>query len=221
VTWQTKAWRTPSARQERIEHENQGMSEWCFQCGVAQRPQRAVGWDEDGEPACSGHAKRAANPLKLDRPAEVQVAETPVSVHSYPGQFVNEEEKEEAAAPSPVQTSAVEAVMPDRICSGYRKQCTNVLRPGGTTSLCGACYARRNYHEGKEERAQKRGVSKPMSRRPDLGEIVGIQVPTGSGSSETSFGPNRFTAGQLDKLWALLSPASKAEAIDHLLGTKE
>jgi hypothetical protein len=111
VTWQTKAWRTPSARQERIDHENQGMSEWCFQCGVAQRPQRAVGWDEDGEPACSGHAKRAANPLKLDRPAEVQVAETPVSVHSYPGQFVNEEEKEEAAAPSPVQTSAKEAVM--------------------------------------------------------------------------------------------------------------
>jgi hypothetical protein len=184
------------------------------------RNARSGGMRMANRPA-AGHAKRAANPLKLDRPAEVQVAETPVSVHSYPGQFVNEEEKEEAAAPSPVQTSAKETVMVDRICSASTG-CTNVLRPTGTRQL----YAPRVMRAGITTKARKRerpnAVCRrpPMSRRPDLGEIVGIQVPTGTGSSETSFGPNRFTAGQLDKLWALLSPASKAEAIDHLLETK-
>jgi hypothetical protein len=218
VTWQTKAWRTPSARQERIDNENQGMSEWCFQCGVAQRPQRAVGWDEDGEPACSGHAKRATNPLKLDRPAEAQVAETLVSVHSYPGQFVNEEEKEEAAAPSPVQTSAKEIVM-----GGNEKQCQC-----GCGTVFTATGNRQLYAPGHKPAPKKKARIKaptPKARKSAvqvydraLNNLTDAIV--GTGSTETVFGPNRFTASQLDRLWVLLSPASKAEALDHLLGSK-
>lgn len=92
---------------------------WCIQCGETGRPERAVGVDVDGEPACGLHRVRTDS-VFLEKPA---------------------------AAPSPVQMKA-EGTM-DRICNGFNRTCGVALGDLNRTGLCTTCYARKEYHESK------------------------------------------------------------------------
>lgn len=203
MTWQTNAWRPRTARVERL--ESNAMSEWCFQCGVAQKPERAIGWDEDGEPACALHSVKAKKPFNLEqshgRVAE-QVAEKS-SANSFAKKF--EAAQIKPAAPSPVQIKQ-EKVMEDKFC--IVEGCGKKLRSDNNS---GYCKPHRNEVKkvGGVRKSSKRLYEKALD---DLTDAI-----VGSGPTESVFGANRFTAGQLDRFWSLLSPASKAEAVDRLL----
>jgi hypothetical protein len=208
MTWQTSAWRAPMARNQRL--ESNAMSEWCFQCGVDSKPERAVGWDEDGEPACALHRVKAARPFNLPAPVALPpVMAEPMVVKVKP-----------AAAPSPVQTSAKEKVMiPQKKCACG---CGIIFEPTGNRQIYAPGHKPTRSKKVRSETVVV-ATKKPSKIRKNGDGSFTMTVktphslPLGSGSAESVFGANRFTAGQLDRIWALLSAASKAEAIDRLL----
>lgn len=174
---------------------------WCLQCGSSGTPERAVGWDEDGEPACGMHRLKAERPLIL-APA----------IESPP--MIAEPIQKPAAAPSPVQTSAKETVMVSAkqcVCG-----CKTDFLPTGNRQLYAPGH--KPIKPKTNAKSAKSGKSlNPISARPDLRQIVGIQVPTDSGEAHATFGTHHFSEKQLNQFWRLLSPGSKAEAIDRLL----
>jgi hypothetical protein len=74
---------------------------WCLQCGAEGRPTRASGVDEDGEPACVGHAVKEFGAGLNAAAGRAPAVPAPI--------------KQPAAAPSPVQTKAEETTM--RTCN--------------------------------------------------------------------------------------------------------
>lgn len=88
------------------------MPAWCFQCGVNGTPEQAIGWDEDGEPACAMHCVKAKRPPHFEDVSRG-------STHGLAPERVAEKSSPIIpAAPSPVQTSAKEKTMNDkRTCS--------------------------------------------------------------------------------------------------------
>jgi len=49
---------------------------WCMQCGALNRPEKAIGVDEDGEPACSMHCvKSNAVTVEPAAPSPLQATE--------------------------------------------------------------------------------------------------------------------------------------------------
>lgn len=100
------------------------MSEWCFQCGVAAKPERAVGWDEDGEPACAMHSVKAKRPFSLAAHDELAPLKTePIVVKLKP------------AAPSPVQIKQEKEMIPEKICACG---CDEMFKPTGNRQLYAA-----------------------------------------------------------------------------------
>jgi hypothetical protein len=71
---------------------------WCYQCGAEGRPTRACGVDEDGEPACLGHALKKLGAGLNAAAGRVPTVPAPI---------------QPAAAPSPVQTKAEGSPDPD------------------------------------------------------------------------------------------------------------
>ena len=58
--------------------------EWCQQCGVVNRPQPAIGVDEDGDPACSTHAVRRNDPEIQTNKTKLDAIRRPASVTQRP-----------------------------------------------------------------------------------------------------------------------------------------
>jgi hypothetical protein len=175
---------------------------WCFQCGVASKPERAVGWDEDGEPACGLHRVKADRPLKFKDVSRG-------STHGLAPERVAEKSSPTLpAAPSPVQIKQ-ESTM-ERTCK---------CGCGGTVPATN----RFSYINGHRTR---KVTPRKIRKNRDGSFTATINTPSlpvadrpiaSSGSTESVFGVNHFTAGQLDRFWSLLSPVLKAEAIDRLL----
>lgn len=143
---------------------------WCVQCGAQWRPVRAVGYDEDNEPACVGHQARAKKPLNVEdvqtsAPAPI-VDETPVAVHSFPPEYKD--------VPSPgTETPAQEEAMKfeTRKC----KCCGIEYTPTGAAQ----CFApghrpkRVQIRDYKEERARRKS---PQSISDPPTEILAAPV---------------------------------------------
>jgi hypothetical protein len=176
---------------------------WCFQCGVASRPSKAVGVDEDGEPACSGHQVKEIG-------AGLNAAAASRTAVSAPIGFGKKAEAAQIkpAAPSPVQIKQ-ESTM-ERTCK---------CGCGGTVPATN----RFSYINGHRTR---KVTPRKIRKNRDGSFTATINTPSlpvadrpiaSSGSTESVFGVNHFTAGQLDRFWSLLSPVSKAEAVDRLL----
>lgn len=104
---------------------------WCLQCGSAGKPEPAAGVDEDGEPACVFHR---AKPPAIELPP--CIAE-PIKARP------NRSSK--AEAPQPETSEAMKRNTELKKCPGYEKDCQNQI--GLRKELCGACYARRHYHQ--------------------------------------------------------------------------
>lgn len=110
--------------------------EWCLQCGELNRPEKALGKDLDGEPACRVHMLAppiASPPVKVEpvKPAKVVQPETRSEV-----------------------TIDLKA---EKKCPGYERPCTNMI--GLRAELCSACYARLLYHS-KNGAARKAVIPK-------------------------------------------------------------
>jgi hypothetical protein len=101
--------------------------EWCFQCGVEGRPSKAVGVDEDGEPACSGHQVKEIG-------ADLNAAAASRTAVSAPIGFGKKSEAAQIkpAAPSPVQIKQekeMKTFKPRTCVCG----CNEAFEPTGTT----------------------------------------------------------------------------------------
>lgn len=138
------------------------MALWCFQCGELGTPERAVGVDVDGEPACAIHRVK------------------PQLTHSAVEAISREVYKVEPAAPSPLQATEQEkAEMADTLCTGFGSRlgtCTEKLGAHNTSGLCKKCYANKNYadkHPGKPKRTT------PRKAPASLTELRGAEVATG------------------------------------------
>ena len=104
---------------------------WCLQCGIAGRTERAIGIDEDGEHACGLHAVNRAG-VETVKVSAVQP----------------EKSKPMQSAPA-VSTSSQ-----SKTCPGVLgKPCGKEI--GARAEVCGACYARRLYHQNKPKTAKK------------------------------------------------------------------
>lgn len=177
---------------------------WCLQCGLSGKPERAVGVDEDGEPACTFHrVKEIGSGLNA---ASALQARVPLSVQLKP-----------AAAPSPVQTSAVEESSMDnkRTCS----------------CGCGAELRSRwpyvkghNKVEGGATVAAPKKPRKNIEKNSDgsftvrVHELAHEPLPLGGNQQSTDLEVAlRFTGEKLDKIWGLLSLEQKAVAIDAII----
>jgi hypothetical protein len=182
----TTAWSTPKA------HMQASAQVFCFQCGNERRPVMAVGVDEDGEPACVGHQVKGKMTVESIEPApSTQVVYEP------------------AAAPSPVQTSAVEAKAMRNEPNFKPKQCidcdVDFIPTGARSQRCEGCAINRETATNKKKKAIKLPPTK----------VVGISVLNAAPASETA--PIHLSAEKFDKLWNLLSLADKAAAIEHVL----
>lgn len=217
---------------------------WCLQCGSSGTPERAVGWDEDGEPACGMHRLKAERPLIL-APA----------IESPP--MIAEPIQKPAAAPSPVQTSAAkESTMmsgpqPKVKCPNCSRiiashQMPNHLRTCGVvkerkrkadrrTCSCGCGAALRSrwaYVKGHNKVEGGATVAAPKKPRKNIEknsdgsftvrvhELAHEPLPLGGKQQSTDLEVAlRFTGEKLDKIWGLLSLEQKAVAIDAIINS--
>jgi hypothetical protein len=172
MTWST--WKTPPAK-------HQAGEEWCLQCGTDGKPERAIGVDEDGEPACGLHrvkeigaglnAAGDKGPVPFPRtpvPAPVvfkQAAERPAPDPRYgvTKAVSSAADQQPTAAPSPVQTSAKEKVM-----GGKEKQC-----PCGCGTMFTATGNRQVYapgHKPAEKKSKSKTPKTPKAKT--LGDLL-------------------------------------------------
>jgi hypothetical protein len=169
MTWQTNAWRPRTARVERL--ESNAMSEWCFQCGVAQKPERAIGWDEDGEPACALHQVKEIGAGLNAAAASRTAVSAPIGSTKAPGLTaagVSEVTRATArdtgnrqipAAPSPAQTSVKEKSMANNKGAREPRPCP----VEGCGREIAACYM--NQHLRAAHGTEAAGVAVPKKPR--------------------------------------------------------
>jgi len=125
---------------------------WCMQCGALNRPEKAIGVDEDGEPACVLHRIRESIVTELTNAIV------------------------EPAAPSPLQATEQEKA-DMRTCSGFDGEtCTEVLKEKNTSGMCTRHYARMMYRKSHPKKlgggvAKKEKPHHPKS--PNGGDQLG------------------------------------------------
>lgn len=118
------------------------MPTYCIQCGLEGRPVIAIGEDSDGEPACSGHAKKET--VTARKPATVRI------VHSEPDGITPDDKLDDAAqlaeadlSDSDVYRSLYDAVAPESLIR------VGPTRPG--RNLCLRCGYRWSARAGSPD----------------------------------------------------------------------
>ena len=127
---------------------------WCLQCGSKGSPERAIGVDDEGEPACAMHRSRP----------------------EFNQDFVDKQMKQfkidsvEPAKLSPPQATKETADM--KVCAGFEGEvCTRELPDKNSSGMCTRHYARMTYR--KTHPKVKRDV---LLKSPKAS--VAIPVPT-------------------------------------------
>jgi hypothetical protein len=125
---------------------------WCFQCGVAGKPEQAVGWDEDGEPACGLHRLKAQRPFNLE---DVSRGSTHGQV---PERVAEKSSPIIPAAPSPVQIKQ-ERIMEEKFC--IVEGCGKKLRSHNNSGYC------KPHRNEVRKPKQAKQLKKPSKVKPE------------------------------------------------------
>lgn len=159
--------------------------QWCMQCGTENQPRLAVGMDDEGEPACVAHKVKTFEEINRGTPREAK----PVAVQ-------------------PETSKPMNRVNPDemRQCPGVLGKPCDVLI-GPRKEVCGKCYARRLYHQGKNGATKPKVKAKPAKKFVGPEAIVDVSIPLGDSPLATL-----KARLQLD--------LAAVEAVERLLGSR-